>query len=340
MASSDNKYDIVIVGAGPVGLFLSLCLSRWGYSIKHIDNRPVPTATGRADGIQPRSIELLCNLGLEHQLFASKPARVYNVAFWDPLPGGKGINRVGSWPSCPHFIDTRYPFTALLHQGKIERIFLEDLKKTGTIVQRPWTIVRFHNDDKNSLYPVDVDLKCLDTNVTETVRAKYLFGGEGSKSVIRQQLGIKIHYKDQIAFVWGVIDGVVRTTFPDIQAREVPRYYRYLLTNNEQTKCTIHSDSGSIMVIPREENMVRLYVQIASSTDPDWDPRKTATVKEVQEAAKRIFRPYHIEWDRVEWFSVYPIKQGIAEKYTLDGRVFIGGDACHIHSVSVTLIRW
>jgi 2-polyprenyl-6-methoxyphenol hydroxylase-like FAD-dependent oxidoreductase len=99
-------------------------------------------------------------------------------------------------------------------------------------------------------------------------------------------------------------------------------------------KCTIHSEHGSIMVIPRENNMVRLYIQIASSTDKDWNPRKTASEEEVQNSAKRILNPYKIEWERVEWFSVYPIGQGIADKYTLDHRVFIGGDACHTHSVS------
>lgn len=86
------------------------------------------------------------------------------------------------------------------------------------------------------------------------------------------------------------------------------------------------------MVIPRENNMVRLYIQIASSTDEDWHPRKTATTEEVQEAAKRILNPYWIEWDRIEWYSVYPIGQGIAERYTLDERVFMGGDCCHTHS--------
>ena len=98
-------------------------------------------------------------------------------------------------------------------------------------------------------------------------------------------------------------------------------------------KCTIRSDNGSVMVIPRENNMVRLYIQIASSTDEDWNPRKQATIEEVQESAKKILQPYQIEWDRVEWYSVYPIGQGIAERYTLDHRIFIGGDCCHTHSV-------
>lgn len=98
-------------------------------------------------------------------------------------------------------------------------------------------------------------------------------------------------------------------------------------------KCTIHSEHGSIMVIPREDNMVRLYIQIASSTDADWNPRKTATEAQVQASAQKILHPYTIEWERVEWYSVYPIGQGISERYTLDQRVFLGGDACHTHSV-------
>lgn len=104
-------------------------------------------------------------------------------------------------------------------------------------------------------------------------------------------------------------------------------------------KCTIHSEHGSIMVIPREDNMVRLYIQIASSTDPDWNPRRTATEEQVQESAKKILQPYSIEWERVEWYSVYPIGQGISERYTLDQRVFLGGDACHTHSVSPPVLQ-
>lgn len=92
------------------------------------------------------------------------------------------------------------------------------------------------------------------------------------------------------------------------------------------------------MVIPRENNMVRLYIQIASSTDPDWNPRKTATAEEVQASAKKILQPYSIEWEMLEWYSVYPIGQGISDRYTLDHRVFLGGDACHTHSVGVFAI--
>lgn len=197
--------DIVIVGAGPVGLVLAVCLVRWGYNVKIIDNRSEPTPTGRADGIQPRSLEFLKNMGVKGDLFAHKPARVYEVAFWDPQSGNKGIGRTGSWASCPKFIDARYPFTALLHQGLIERAFIKDIEKYGTTVQRPWSIQDFVNDGKDTTYPVQVHLERVGGYERQIVRAKYLFSGEGARSSIRQKLGIGIQHKDPIAHVWGVV---------------------------------------------------------------------------------------------------------------------------------------
>ncbi|KAL9043573.1 MAG: hypothetical protein Q9214_003246 [Letrouitia sp. 1 TL-2023] len=315
MANSMKLVDVVIIGAGPVGLLLAVCLSRWGYKVKHIDNRDGPTTTGRADGIQPRSLHLLRNMGLKRQIMSFEPARFYQVAFWDPTPDQKGIRRTGTHSACPEFIDARYPYTTLLHQGLIERVFIHDLEKNGTIVQRPWTITDFRTVDPNSTHPLEVQLKHMHNNEEETVRTKYLFSGEGAKSFVRGRLGIQILRKDPTSYVWGVMDGIVRTDFPDVKM-----------------KCTIHSDHGSIMIIPRESNMVRLYVQIASSTDKDFISSRKVSIEEIQTLAKRILQPYHIEWDHVEWFSSYPIGQGIAESYTLDQRVFMGGDCCHTHS--------
>ncbi|KAL1644795.1 hypothetical protein SLS58_004260 [Diplodia intermedia] len=307
-----EKYDIVIIGAGPVGLMLSCQLQRWGYKIKHIDNRPEPTPTGRADGIQPRSLDLLRNMGLKRKIMAHDPAKVYEVAFWDPAKNG--IFRTGTWASCPKFIDARYPFTTLLHQGLIERVFIEDIEQNGGTVQRPWTITGFQNDSKDPDYPVEVSIAKVNGEEKETVRAKYLFSGEGARSFVRNQLGVQIRHKDPISHVWGVMDGVVQTDFPDIKVPPAFHHFHHAETNPDmQMKCTIHSDHGSIMVIPREDNMVRLYIQLASSTDPDWNPRKSATEEEVQDHAKKILAPYYIKWDRVEWYSVYPIGQGLSD---------------------------
>ena len=212
----EAKYDIVVVGAGPAGLLLSTTLARWGYKIKHVDNRAEPTSTGRADGIQPRSLDLLKNMGLKAQIMSNKPAKVYEVAFWDPT--SHGIQRSGTWRSCPDFIGARYPFTTTLHQGLIERIFIADMNEHGAFVQRPWTVLDFENDGKDLVYPVRVRLGRADAGAaTESVRTKYLFGAEGGKSFIRQKLGIHFRHKDPISHVWGVMDGIVKTDFPDIK---------------------------------------------------------------------------------------------------------------------------
>jgi 2-polyprenyl-6-methoxyphenol hydroxylase-like FAD-dependent oxidoreductase len=217
MSPQLDQYDIAIVGAGPVGLLLSVFLARWGYKIKHIDNRPTPTITGRADGIQPRSLDLLQNMKLKRHIMEHEPARVYEVAFWDPAKSGKGINRTGTWASCPKFLDSRHPFTTLLHQGLIERVFIRDLNANGMDVQRPWTITGFQNDGEDPKYPVRVEFEHVDTKEKESVRAKYLFSGEGARSFVREELGIKMQHKDPIAHVWGVMDGGLRTNFPDIK---------------------------------------------------------------------------------------------------------------------------
>lgn len=219
MSRTIEKYDIAIIGAGPVGLLLSTCLARWGYKIKHIDMRPEPTPTGRADGIQPRSLDLLRNMGLKRAIMAHEPAKVYEVAFWDPKESGTGIYRTGTWKSCPEFIEARYPFTTLLHQGLIERVFIADMLKNGVQIQRPWRIMGFQNDGEDPEYPVKVEIAHVEGHESETLRAKYLFSGEGARSFVREQLGVKMTHKDPIAYVWGVMDGVVRTDFPDIKVR-------------------------------------------------------------------------------------------------------------------------
>ncbi|OJI81724.1 hypothetical protein ABZX51_001991 [Aspergillus tubingensis] len=309
-------YDIVIVGAGPVGLMMSACLLRLGpYKIKHIDQRSGPTETGRASGIQGRTLDVLQNLDLKRAIMSYNPGRIYEVAFWDSSNDGPGIRRTGTAKSYPDYIDTRHPFSTIIHQGMIEKVFLDDLRERGAEVERTWTIAGFRKDPgrEYSNHPLVVDLVSADGTRRLTVRTKYLFGADGARSRVRDLLGVPMLSKDPTIHVWSVIDGVVKSDFPDIQI-----------------KCTVHSPKGSAMIIPHGNNRVRIYAQIYPKDGQE--PLAFATVPKIQQVANEILAPYKVEWEKVEWYSAYRIGQGLAAKYSLDERVFIGGDACHTHS--------
>ncbi|KAK6086223.1 phenol hydroxylase [Seiridium cupressi] len=81
--------------------------------------------------------------------------------------------------------------------------------------------------------------------LTETLHAKYVIGCDGARSWTRRALGFELE-GESTDFIWGVLDIVPITDFPDIRMR-----------------CAIHSaDSGSLMIIPREAGLVRLYIQL------------------------------------------------------------------------------
>ncbi|KAF7322151.1 Phenol 2-monooxygenase [Mycena kentingensis (nom. inval.)] len=353
-------YDVVVVGGGPAGLMASLCLTTYGFNILHIDERPHTTTAGRADGIQPRTLEVLRNIGgvstapipggpipgqpplggggLAKKMI-SQGVRVYEVAFWDPTPTEK-LARTSRAPSCPEFIDVVDNYTLLLHQGLIEEAFLEEIVARRTVLPdalpapadgcfRPYVLKDCKTLPGDDSHPVEAVIEHADTKETFTVRSRYLLGCDGAKSHVRRciaggQVGDgewqgKITMQGEATdIVWGVLDARVKTNFPDIQY-----------------KCLIHSRSeGSIMVIPRESNLVRFYVQLQRTDNGKVVSieRDKATQDICIARAKKIFEPYDLEFGYVDWFSVYQIGQRIASSYTLDHRIFLGGDATHTHS--------
>ncbi|KAJ6443216.1 elongation factor 3 [Purpureocillium lavendulum] len=253
-------------------------------------------------------------MGLKPAIMAHSPARIYETAFWVTPSKGRGIVRTGTSPSCPDVLQARYPFTTLLHQGRIENVFISDIEKRGYRVQRPWTISGFESSSHDVKYPIAVRLAHIDGTASEVVRTKYLFSGEGSRSLIRKQLDINIRYKEPPTDVWSVIDGRVRTDFPDIKM-----------------SCSIHSEHGSVMVIPRENDMVRFYAQLPAARHGSTKSKQAYT-EETQQLLKKALAPFFIEWEHVEWSSTYRVRQGIADRYGVDRRIFLGGDACHTHS--------
>lgn len=151
---------------------------------------------------------------------------------------------------------------------------------------------------------------------TETVRAKYMIGCDGAHSWTRRQLGFHME-GEQTDFIWGVLDIVPITNFPDIRMR-----------------CAIHSaESGSVMVIPRENKLVRLYIQLTEVRSAGQPVDRSAITPEIiLKAAQKIMSPYKLSYDYCDWWTAYQIGQRVGNKFSCDDRVFLAGDAVHTHS--------
>ncbi|KAI5997129.1 FAD binding domain-containing protein [Pisolithus albus] len=119
-----------------------------------------------------------------------------------------------------------------------------------------------------SSYPIKVTLAHLDgaTDVEklEVVHAKYVVGADGAHSWVRKAFGITMD-GDQTNYVWGVVDMVPDTDFPDIRHR-----------------AAIHSTNGSLMIIPRESEKVRLYVQLSGEDFVDPGTGRSVKVNPVR----------------------------------------------------------
>ncbi|KLO06801.1 hypothetical protein SCHPADRAFT_678024 [Schizopora paradoxa] len=324
----ESNVDVLIIGAGPAGLMASNAFAAAGVNVRVVDKRPSKVAAGQADGIQPRTIEVFQSYGLADRLIR-EGNQMHFAAFYNPAPGG-GITRDGRAPdvTAP---TARFPFEVTLHQGAIEAIFIDSMKSNGLQIDRPIVpeSIEVSGDDSElnspDSYPVKVVLRHLDAQEgesgTEVVHAKYVLGADGAHSWVRNAIGFTMD-GEQTDYVWGVVDMVPTTDFPDIRNR-----------------CAIHSPSGSCMIIPREGDVVRLYLQLSNEDAKEvinakgridrtkWGPDR------LLEIAKRSLQPFTISFPKeVEWWTLYIIGQRVASSFSLKERVFIAGDACHTHS--------
>ncbi|EIW58510.1 uncharacterized protein TRAVEDRAFT_58730 [Trametes versicolor FP-101664 SS1] len=326
IAPKETEVDVLIVGAGPAGVMCANALAMAGVNVRIIDQRPVKVAAGQADGIQPRTIEVLQSYGLAERLLR-EANQMQMAAFYNPSPSG-GIERTSRAPdvTAPN---ARWPFEVTLHQGAIEAIFLDSMKAHGVAVERPIIPTSLELSDSEdelrdpNAHPVKVTLKYLDPPAgqsdTEIVSAKFVLGADGAHSWVRKALGITMD-GEQTDYIWGVIDIDPDSDFPDVRC-----------------KTAVHSHNGSCMIIPREGDLIRLYIQLADRDvlDPATGrvDKSRVSPEKLLAVAKESFKPFSMgAKNGFEWWTLYIIGQRVASRFSLHERVFIAGDACHTHS--------
>ena len=321
---SAEHVDVLIVGAGPAGLVLGAQLAVFPQiSTRLVERKAGPLELGQADGVACRTVEMFQAFGLSDRMLR-EGYWVNETVFWSPDESDRSQivrrNRV---------LDTEEGLSefphVILNQARIHQYLLDSMA-TSTRRLTPDFGMGFvdYAYDRNSEHPIIATLRPADGGPDVTVHAKYLVGCDGARSAVRSAMGRALK-GDSANQVWGVMDVLVDTDFPDIRFKAV-----------------IQSTAGNIVLIPREGGyLIRLYIEMGELDPNERASARNTTVEDLISASRRIFAPHSFEVRDVTWWSVYEIGQRLCEGFDdilepgADDqipRVFIAGDACHTHS--------
>lgn len=289
-------------------------MARFGIKVEILDDRPDQTTVGRADGLQPKTIETFQMLRLGGELLDTG-VKVFDICMWRSQVNDTGtpaLSRVGREVHYPSdAVDVLYPFILLCHQGMVEGMFVDDLRQSGFEVRRGCKFETFGYGQGDGGSPIQVTY--THDNSEKSLQSDYLVGCDGARSRVRQGIPGTYAEGNPHDSYWGVLDGELETDFPDIWSKTV----------------VYSEEHGSVLIIPRERNLTRFYIEVKNQQD---------SVDEtfVMDQARKIMAPFRLEWLSVEWFGNYRVTQRVAARFSdstgQSPRVFIAGDASHTHS--------
>ncbi len=316
---ADSSTDVLVVGAGPVGLLMAAELRRHGARCRVIDKLPEPMAWVKALGVSQRTLEVWDDLGIVTEAMdAGLTARRQRVF----------VNResvVDADVAFPGEAPYRYPL--LLTQPETERILAGHLARLGTHVERGVELRSFVADADG----VRATLATANGG-EEVLRCRYLAGCDGAHSTVRQQLqlpfeGGRFPTEFLLADVQVDWEFSHATSCLFLEVRE-DRLENLLV-------CIPYRDPSSrgrpryrLSTMARPVSEVD-WEGVAAQTTPAEEPATKPTLDQVREMV-RHFVPVPAEVSELRWSSIFRISHRIVPRYRV-GRVFLAGDAAHIH---------
>lgn len=308
--------DVVVAGAGPVGLTAAAELRRRGVRCRIVDRLPTRLPYAKAVGIQPRTLEIWDHMGLTRTVLEAAVPMYGQLAYVNGTEQAR-IDLVLP-PEVP------YGFAAL-PQYETERILDTYLARFGTGIERGTELVAFSQDADG----VTVALRSA-SGTEEEVRTRYLVGCDGAHSIVRKKLGLTF---EGSAFPEEYMLGDVEVDW------DLPQGYgvRAMHRNGD-------GEVDDILVcIPlpgrnryRMSMMVPLALSTAGRNDEPadgvvhgLDGGHAPALSDIQTVLDRL-SPRPTTASCLRWSSVFRISHRIVDRYG-DGRVFVAGDAAHVH---------
>jgi 2-polyprenyl-6-methoxyphenol hydroxylase-like FAD-dependent oxidoreductase len=288
--TSPNSIDVLIVGAGPVGLFLANECARRKLRWRIIEAHSGQSEHSKALAIFPRTLEIFDMAGLV-PAFLEAANRVNSVAV---MSHEHALARIRFEPE-----QTPYPFVAMVPQNVTESLLAEALKERGGTIEYNTSFVSLEQSADGVSVTVERDGK------QEIMQAAIVVGCDGARSGVRKSLGIELEGGDyDMPFM-----------LADIETNEG-------LPANEMQLCP--STQGPVAIFPMSATRRRI---VATIEHAEGDAPSLELAQKV--LAERA--PKEIQARALNWSSYFRIHHRHAA-HLRNGRVFLAGDAAHIHS--------
>lgn len=308
MPSND---PILIVGAGPTGLSLALFLHNLGLPFRIIEKNERVNNLSKALYIQPRTMEIFEMFDMTKR-FLDVGRKVQGIQFWTDGKCAAHMNYKG--------ILTSYPYLLIVPQNAIEEILEAELKKRKVKVERGKELVSLY---ASAEIPTAI---IQEEDEQEELHPPFIIGCDGAHSTVRHQCGFSFNGKEYPE-TFSLGDVHVKTPY-----------------SQDEMYIFFTKANGPVATFPfAEKDKIRLVVSHPAGSIKDQAFLKTGSGEHqslfmqsslTQETLQKYIDDRglaDIKIKNSEWLSDFHIHKRLSSKWR-KGKVFIAGDAAHIHS--------